>query len=111
MSTGEILLFGCIGGLLPDVLTLIQSGNREHFPKQFSIPWWWITLVLTVAVGGFVAYMVHPASKVTAVTTGFAAPEVLRRLVGATGSRMPGQDAAPAPAVAMAPTSAREYLA
>jgi len=109
MSTGEILLFGCIGGLLPDVLTLIQSGNREHFPKQFSKPWWWVTLALTIALGGFVAFLVEPESTVTAVATGFAAPEVLRRLVGATGSRAPGPDAAPQ--VAMAPTTARGYLA
>lgn len=107
MSTLEIFLLGLLGGVLPDLLQLLQAGNREKMPDYFKKPWWWVTFVLTVLIGGLAAVLSDADSALSAIAFGFAGPEVLRRLVGATVGT-------PAPArtrVAMTDMTAREYLA
>ena len=107
MSTGVVILFGCLGGLIPDALALIQSGNREKAPEYLKKPWWWITLVLTIGLGGLTAALLDPTSKLDAFAYGFLAPELVRRVVGAAGNRIPTGT----PAIASTNRPVTEYLA
>jgi hypothetical protein len=110
LSGGEAFAWGLVGGLLPDLLTVIQAGNRETMPAQFKKPWWWVTFVISVVVGGLAALLLDPTQKLEAVAYGFGAPEILRRVLGAAGNRA-GQPGTPALASAEGPSRVRDYLA
>ncbi len=108
MSGGEALLWGLIGGLLPDVLQLIQADKRANAPEYLKKPWWWVTLAFTIAVGGLAAYLLDPANEGQAIAFGFGAPELIRRLAGAVTNPSSG------PSTTLAsntPASLTEYLA
>ena len=110
LSDGTAFLFGCIGGALPDVVKLIQS--KTAMPAYLKTPWFYVVLVITVALGGFVAgFLLEPITRVDAVAYGFSALEIIRRI---GGSAVGGTGAAPSPAtsgLAATPLRIRDYLA
>jgi hypothetical protein len=95
----QISLFGCIGGLLPDVLRLLKnSEERESVGK--NLPTFLGGLVLQVFLGGLVAFLatsanllpgegqIVPGTLLAAVSYGFSAPEILTRLLATSAPKL-----------------------
>jgi len=99
--TQEQLIFialGCFGGLVPELLRIIK--NRlvwKKFPDEYKTAWFWFSLLVQVSLGGVVAILLQPTRELDAVIYGYAAPELVTRLV--TTVTKP-QDEQPAPAAA-----------
>jgi hypothetical protein len=81
MDPYEAVMWGCLGGILPDVLRLVglRYGDVPNYLKQ---GFFWLSLVLLVAVAGLAAYLLAPQRIVDAVTLGFSAPEILSTALG-----------------------------
>lgn len=80
MSDITILLYGALGGLLPDILKIIENRYTGEFPGYFKKLMFWIGLILMVALGSLCAYLFEPEKPVNAIALGFAAPRILRDL-------------------------------
>lgn len=82
MTTTETILWGCVGGLLPDVLRLI--GQRYQEPPYYLKRWFfWFSLMLLVVVAGVAVHLLAPTRIIDAVAIGFSAPEILSSALGA----------------------------
>jgi hypothetical protein len=87
MSTTEIVLWGCLGGALPDVLRLI--GDRYRGAPAYLRQWFfWASLALLVGLAGLATYLLSPSRIIDAVAIGFSAPEILSNALGAKKPRM-----------------------
>lgn len=110
LSDGTAFLFGCIGGLLPDVVKLLQSGTQ--MPTYLKKPWFYVVLVITVALGGFVAgFLLEPNTRVDAVAYGFSALEIIRRIGGSALGGSGGTPGTGTPGIAATEPRVRDYLA
>jgi hypothetical protein len=73
--------FGAVGGLLPDAIRFAK--NREKgFPDWFRKIGYWAGLLVLVLLGGFAAWLGRANSVQAALAMGYAAPEILSRLLG-----------------------------
>jgi hypothetical protein len=85
MNVQEIGLWGCLGGILPDVLRLV--GDRHHGAPAYLRQWFfWFSLLLLIGVAGLATYLLSPSRIIDAVAIGFSAPETLSN---ARGSKKP----------------------
>ncbi|MDQ4125568.1 MAG: hypothetical protein M3134_08215 [Actinomycetota bacterium] len=110
LSDTTAFLFGCIGGLLPDVVKLIQSGT--DMPTYLKKPWWYVVLAITVALGGFVAgFLLEPNTRVDAVAYGFSALEIVRRIGGSALGGSGGRPGTGTTDLASTGPRVRDYLA
>ena len=80
MTTITILLLGCVGGLLPDVLRIVKNRHNSSLPDYFKQPMFWLGWFLLVLLGGFAAWLLTAQDAKQAVAFGFAAPELLSNL-------------------------------
>jgi hypothetical protein len=78
-ETFLIIAFGCIGGLLPDVLRLIKA-RHETPPGYFKNAMFYVGVMLLVALGGFAAWLLGAGDYKEAVAYGFTAPELISKL-------------------------------
>jgi hypothetical protein len=76
----SLILFGCLGGLLPDVLRLIRSRYDGALPAYLRSGAFWLGLALLAVVGGFTAWLAGATEIQQALAYGFGAPEVISRL-------------------------------
>ena len=86
LSLTTIILLGCIGGLLPDVLRAIQNRYKKRFSKVWTEPQFLLGLVLQIAVGGLAAYLFDALNAKQAIACGFAGPELLSKLAATKGT-------------------------
>jgi hypothetical protein len=76
-----LVLCGCGGGLLPDVLRLVKS-RYENDPLPYLRSWrLWVSLAMLVPLGGLVAWLLESRTPLQAVAFGYAAPELLSRVL------------------------------
>jgi hypothetical protein len=82
MASFDVFLFGlgCAGGLIPDILRLIKNRHTGTTPAYFKKVFFWLGLVLMVALGGFAAWVMQATDVKEALTFGFAAPQVFSSL-------------------------------
>jgi|SRR5947209_6664712 len=74
-----IIIFGCVGGLLPDVLRIIKS-RHDAPPAYLRSRMFYGGLLLLVAIGGLAAWLLGAHEAKEAVAYGFAAPELISKL-------------------------------
>jgi hypothetical protein len=85
--------FGCLGGALPDIIRLIKGRYKEELPSYLGSGSFLLGFILLVALGGFVAWIGGAKEVKDALAFGFAAPEVLSRILSTEGTRAgPGSD-------------------
>ena len=77
----SIIVLGCVGGMLPDVLRTINNRFDKKIPSYLKRPLFWIGFFLLVAIGGFAAWLFGATTAKDAVIYGFAAPELISRLI------------------------------
>lgn len=85
MDPLHVILWGCVGGALPDIIRIIKSRTGD-FPKYFRSFWYWFGFLLLIALGGFVAWLGSAHAMKEALAFGYAGPEALSRLLGVKDS-------------------------
>src|SRR5213593_4261251 len=89
MDSMQLVLWGCVGGLLPDVVRLIK-GRYDKAPGYLKSFMFWVGLILLVALGGFVTWLAGAKEIKEALAYGYAGPEFLSRLLSV--KEPPAQD-------------------
>jgi len=84
----KLIALGCVGGAVPDVIRIIQNRYNLELPKYLWSPNFWLGFVLLVLLGGAASYLGGATDYKTALSFGFAAPEVISRLLS---SGRPGE--------------------
>jgi hypothetical protein len=80
----QIVAWGCVGGLFPDILRFVKG--RYEKPGEFYKYWnFWLGLFLLVALGGLAAWLAGATDVKGALAYGFAAPEVIAKLFSQQG--------------------------
>jgi hypothetical protein len=79
METWTVLLWGAVGGAIPDILRLIRE-RRGEAPVYLTKWWFWLGFILALAVGALVAWIFTPARILDAIAYGIAAPSILQGL-------------------------------
>lgn len=87
---------GCIGGLLPDVIRLIQGRYKPELPGYLGGANFWIGLILAVILGGFAAIWGNSTNTVQALACGFSAPEIITKLLSSSKELSAGPPSPPA---------------
>jgi hypothetical protein len=73
---------GFVGGILPDILRLLN--NRYDGPPAYLRSWFfWLCFVVLGLLGAGLVYWLGAANIETALSIGFTGPEILRRLLSA----------------------------
>lgn len=76
-----MILIGCAGGLIPDILRIIKNRYNPKMPKYLQRVSFWIGLLLLVIIGGLAAWLGEAANVKQALAYGFAAPEFISRIL------------------------------
>jgi len=80
----ELVYFGALGGLLPDILRLVTTLRTGKMPDYLKTPAFWISLPLLAIVGAVAVWLAGATTAKAAVAIGFSAPEVISRIAGQT---------------------------
>jgi hypothetical protein len=81
---GWIWILGFVGGAIPDGIRIIQGRYAGALPDYLKTANFWFGFSLLVIAGGFVAWIGSAQSIQEALAYGFAAPEILSRLLSAS---------------------------
>jgi hypothetical protein len=85
-----ITFVGCAGGLLPDVLRLIKNRYDEKLPAYIKKPTFWVGIALLFVLGGLVTWLLDITEIKEALLVGYAAPDILSKLVTKTTEQATG---------------------
>jgi hypothetical protein len=77
----EMIGFGCLGGLIPDIIRVIKGRYRAELPKYLTSVNFVIGLVFLVLLAGFAAWLGGATQIKEALAYGFAAPELVSRML------------------------------
>jgi hypothetical protein len=80
MVINQLIVWGCVGGVLPDAIRLIK-GRYNDTPGYLKAPMFWVGLLLLIGLGGFVAWLAGAKEIKEALAYGYGGPEVLTRLL------------------------------
>jgi purine-cytosine permease-like protein len=86
MTLSHTLLWGAVGGVLPDAIRLVKERHNEALPPYVKSLNFYVGLVLAVALGAATAALLGAASVQEALACGFGAPEILTRLFSSPGT-------------------------
>ena len=78
----DYLVFGFIGGVVPDALRVIEHRHEPALPQHFRSLNFYMGLILLVALGGLMVYLRNPKDAVEALAIGYAAPQLLSTAAG-----------------------------
>lgn len=74
-----LIIYGLVGGALPDIIRIIK-GKQDQMPTYFKNGFFYLGVVLQIAVGGFVVHLLKPTNELQAVLIGYAAPSIFTNL-------------------------------
>lgn len=75
------IIFGCVGGLIPDILRIIQNRHNTRLPDYLKTGSFWLGLILLFLLGGFVAWLAGASTVKDALAFGFGGPEIISKLL------------------------------
>jgi hypothetical protein len=81
----KLLVFGAIGGLVPDVLRIIAAGRQGMILDVLKKVIFYVSLALLAVIGALAVLLVGAGSLKEAFAIGFGAPEVISRLGALAG--------------------------
>jgi hypothetical protein len=81
MTLPQMLLWGAVGGVLPDAIRLVRQRHNEALPPYLRSFNFYVGLALAVALGAAAAALIGAGSVKEALAYGFGAPELLTRLL------------------------------
>src|ERR1700689_1619107 len=76
-----ILLGGCAGGALPDVIRIVRSRHQLTLPRYLRSVNFWIGFGLLLVLGIAAAWLGEAKEIKEALAYGFSAPEIISRLL------------------------------
>jgi hypothetical protein len=84
MEMTQVLLYGAVGGLLPDLIRIAKARGNLADVGGFNVI---ISIVVLVTLGMIASWLADSAAHdsttlISSVTAGFAGPEIISRLVG-----------------------------
>ena len=79
----NIVMMGCIGGLIPDLLRIVRVHTDPTLPPYLKTANFWIGLVGLVILGGLATWLLQATAPKEAFAYGFSAPELLSRALAA----------------------------
>lgn len=82
----EAILFGALGGMLPDIMRIIENRYSNKFPDYISKPAFWAGFALLIAIGALIAGISKPEGIEQSLALGYAAPKIISELAG----KLPG---------------------
>jgi hypothetical protein len=82
ITTHTIILFGCVGGAIPDLLRIVKCRYEPSKLKYLKTRLFWIGFVLLIVGGGFAAWVAEAQGIKEALAYGFSAPQVISSLLG-----------------------------
>lgn len=77
----SMIVLGCIGGLLPDVLRIVKDRYQRSWPDYWKYGPYWVGIALMVVIGGALAAFLDATAAKEALAYGFSGPEILTRLL------------------------------
>jgi len=86
MTLPQTLLWGALGGMLPDVIRLVRQRHNEALPPYLKRGNFYVGLALAVVLGAATAALLEAGSVAEALAYGFGAPELLTRLLSRAGT-------------------------
>lgn len=75
------ILYGLIGGLLPDVIRMINNRYNPSLPNYFKSVNFYIGLVLLILLGGGAAYLLKPDGIIETLAVGYSAPQLVSSIL------------------------------
>jgi hypothetical protein len=88
MSNLTVILIGCAGGLLPDLLRIIKNRHQPDLPPYLKSLNFYIGLICQIIVGGITALLLQASSLIQALAIGFSGPEFLTKLLSSQAGAM-----------------------
>lgn len=82
MSVPQLILWGCVGALLPDLIDLTKYRTSNSIGCHLKSPHLWIQLVALVILGAFAAYLAGAVDVKQAVLYGYSGPKIISALGG-----------------------------
>ena len=79
-----MLVYGALGGLIPDAIRLVRSRHDPALPPYLRSAGFYLGLVFCAVLGALAAWMLGAADIRQALACGFSAPEILTRLLSRT---------------------------
>jgi hypothetical protein len=79
---------GCVGGLFPDILRIIQN-RYNKLPEYLCSGNFWLGLFLLVLLGGVASWISGASQVKEALLIGFTAPEVISKVLSEPKSGPP----------------------
>jgi hypothetical protein len=76
----DMVLLGCVGGLLPDLIRLAKNRSQQMLKDDIVNPAFWVSIVIQTLLGGFSAILFSAVDIKQAVAYGFGAPEFISLL-------------------------------
>jgi hypothetical protein len=86
----ELLIYAGVGGLIPDAIRVLKwarTPSRNRPPNPLADPATYVGLVIQILLGVFAAYLLAVTTPFQAVAVGYAAPDLLTRLLGNIAGR------------------------
>lgn len=77
-----LVILGCVGGVLPDVIKIIKNRYAKELPSYFKALNFWLGALLMIALGGIAAWIFGATQAKEALIFGYAAPEFISKLAG-----------------------------
>jgi len=84
-----MIALGAAGGLLPDAIRFAKE-RHQGFPEWFKKGGYWIGLTVLVLLGALASWLGGADEWRAALAMGFAAPEVLSRLLATDEPQLKG---------------------
>jgi len=78
----SLIAFGCVGGLIPDILRVIQNRHDTSRLQYLKTLGFWFALLLLVGLGGFLCWLLGANDVKQALAYGFGGPEILSKFLG-----------------------------
>jgi hypothetical protein len=95
VSEVEALLYGLVGGVLPEFLAVYRTRDAPQKSEKFKRwSWWMPTLVMIGAGGGLALLYVHSGNSLNpllAINVGASTPLILGSLVATAPAIPPGR--------------------
>lgn len=88
MSDSIIILIGCLGGLIPDMLRIVKGRHEAKLPEYLRYANFWLGLILLVVIGGLAAWLAEATEVKQALAYGYAAPELISRIFSKTNEHV-----------------------
>jgi hypothetical protein len=76
-----LVLLGCAGGALPDIVRIVQNRREPTLPEYLKSANFWLGFALLLILGGLAAWLGEAKIAKEALAYGFGAPEIISRLL------------------------------